>query len=99
MDEENASYFQQQIGALRWLVELGKGDIMREVSALAAHTALPREGHLGAVLCLYAYLKQHPKCEPASDPRVLPWKPHQSCDRSNFYRTDDSVLDDNPDKP
>ena len=99
LDEENASYYQQQIGVLRWLVELGRWDIVREVSALAAHTALPREGHLGAVLHLYAYLKQCPNCELVFDPRYLPWEPHKDCDWSDFYNTEDPVMDNIPNKP
>ncbi len=37
LDSETGSYYQQQVGVLRWLVELGRWDIVREVSALAAH--------------------------------------------------------------
>ena len=49
LDPEKASYYQSQIGVLRWSVELGRVDIITEVSLLASHLALPREGHLEAV--------------------------------------------------
>ena len=52
-----ASYYQSQIGILRWMVEIGRIDIMTEVSMLSSHLAMPREGHLDAVLHVYAYLK------------------------------------------
>ena len=51
------SYYQSQIGILRWMVELGRTDIITEVSELASQLALPREGHLEAVFRTYSYLK------------------------------------------
>ena len=64
----DASYYSSQIGILRWLVELGRMDIAVEVSQLAAFSAAPREGHLAAVLHLYAYLKSHKRCKIVMDP-------------------------------
>jgi hypothetical protein len=55
-DEE--SYFHSQVGVLRWIVELGRIDIVTEVSCLASCLALPRKGHLEAVFYLFAYLKK-----------------------------------------
>ena len=43
---ELATYYQSQIGILRWMVEMGRIDIATEVSLLASHVALPQEGHL-----------------------------------------------------
>ena len=57
LDAGLASYYQSQIGILHWMVELGRVDIITEVSLLASHLALPREGHLEAVFHIYAYLK------------------------------------------
>ena len=48
-----------QIGVLRWMVELGRIDIITEVSMLASQLALPREGHLEAVFHIFGYLKGH----------------------------------------
>jgi len=41
LDPEECSYYQSQIGILRWMVELGRTDIITEVSTLASHLALP----------------------------------------------------------
>ena len=68
---EESSWYQQQIGVLRWMVELGRIDVATEVSMLAAHTALPREGHLLAVLHLYAYLSKHNRSKTVYDPTVI----------------------------
>jgi len=54
-----ASYFQGLIGVLRWIIELGRVDIMTPVSLLSRYLALPREGHLEAALHIFAYLKSH----------------------------------------
>ena len=52
-----ASYYQSLIGILRWIVELGRADLVMETSALASMMALPREGHLNAVFQMFAFLK------------------------------------------
>jgi hypothetical protein len=59
LDNEMANRFQQLIGILRWACELGRVDIMLEVSLLSSHTAMPRQGHLEVVYHIFAYLKQH----------------------------------------
>ena len=65
---ELATYSQSQIGILCWMVEMGRIDIATEVSLLASHVALPREGHLEAVLHMYAYLKHKHNSHLALDP-------------------------------
>ncbi len=44
-----ATYYQSQVGVLRWMVELGRVDINTEGSMLASQMAVPREGHREAV--------------------------------------------------
>jgi Reverse transcriptase (RNA-dependent DNA polymerase) len=60
LKEEDASYYQSQIGVLRWIVEIGRGDIIVEVLLLASRQlALPREGghDMAQIFHCYAYLK------------------------------------------
>jgi hypothetical protein len=57
LDPKLANYYQSLIGVLRWAVEIGRIDITTEVSMLATHMAMPREGHLNAVFRVFAYLK------------------------------------------
>ena len=56
-DPAKANYYQSQVGVLHWIVELGRVDIVAEVSILASHMAMPREGHLEALFHVFAYLK------------------------------------------
>ena len=54
---DDATHYMLQIGVLRWMVvELGRVDIITEVSMLASQLACPRKGHLEAVYRIYAYL-------------------------------------------
>jgi hypothetical protein len=46
---ETTYYYQLLIGVLRWIVEIERIDITKEVSMLASHMAMPREEHLYAV--------------------------------------------------
>jgi hypothetical protein len=56
---EFVTRYQGLIGVLRWACELGRIDILVEVSMLSLHNAMPREGHLEAVYHIFAYLKKH----------------------------------------
>jgi hypothetical protein len=58
LDAEKAARYQSDIGILRWIVEIGRVDIITEVSLLASHLAMPRMGHLMQVWHIYAFLKQ-----------------------------------------
>ena len=45
-NSEQASYFQNLIGVLRWIIELGRVDILTEVLILSRYLASPRIGQL-----------------------------------------------------
>ena len=51
------SRYLQLIGVLRWAIELGRINIMAEVSVLSQHQCQPIEGNLAAVYCVFWYLK------------------------------------------
>jgi hypothetical protein len=46
LGDNEASFYQSQIGVLHWMVEIGRIDIITEVSMLASCVAAPRAGHL-----------------------------------------------------
>ena len=52
-------YFQDLIGTLRWLSDLGRADIRYEISSLSNFFAKPRIGHLFQTLHIYKYLEMH----------------------------------------
>ena len=79
--EEHAEY-QQLIGMLGWATELGRIDILFELSLLSSHLALPCEGHLEAVYGIFAYLDKHLDCNLVFDY----YKP--KIDTSSFTSTD-----------
>jgi hypothetical protein len=62
------TFYQNLIGILRWIVELGRIDIAYEVSILSRYLAQPRTGHLVQALHTFKYLEIHHKNELAFDP-------------------------------
>jgi hypothetical protein len=82
LDPIRANFFQSQIGILRWCVELGRIEIMTDVSMLSTYLCLPREGHLDAVFHVFAYLVLHHNYRVVFDP------PHPSVDMGAFIKTD-----------
>ena len=79
------SFFQQQIGVLRWLVELGRIDITAEVSMLAAFLAGAREGHVHAMLHVFAYLNLHDRSRLVLDPSYIQHGEELTADWAGFY--------------
>jgi hypothetical protein len=94
---EMANYFQSQIGILRWCVELGRIEIITEVSMLSTFLCIPREGHLDAVYHLFAYMSLHHNARVVFDPtypdidmRVFiktDWKPMYGLSRRRSRQT------------
>jgi hypothetical protein len=52
---------------------------------LAAYSAAPRQGHLAAVLHVFAYLKAHSRSRLVLDPSYLPEVPAPEYDWTDFY--------------
>ena len=84
---ERSNFYQSQIGVLRWMVELGRIDIITEVSLLASHLALPRDGHLDAVLHIFGYLKKKHNSRVVLDPTYpeIDMGMFKKCDWKDFY--------------
>ncbi len=82
LDQEGASRYHQLIGMLRWAVEIGRVDILLEVSLLSSYLAQPREGHLEAVYNIFAYLNKQPHPPIVLDDKVI------RMNESAFEKTD-----------
>lgn len=58
LDKSDHNLFQQFIGILSWILELGRIEIHNAVARLSAFLAAPRVGHLRAALHIFSFLKQ-----------------------------------------
>ena len=61
LNDDDVTFFQELIGVLHWATEIGRVDILLEVSLLSQYQANPREGHLEQLLHIFAFLRKHPK--------------------------------------
>ena len=87
LDARRANYFQGLIGVLRWIVELGRIDILVAVSMLSSYLACPRVGHLEGVFHVFAYLKTYCKSTLVFDETepVFDESRFTECDWSEYY--------------
>ena len=82
LGEELTNIYKQLIGVLRWSIELGRIDILTEVSSLSQHLCSPREGHLDSVYGIFRYLQKN-----------LDKKPGRMAYDPMYEPTDDNVFD------
>jgi hypothetical protein len=81
LNTQDSTFYQHLIGVLHWIVELGRVDVICEVSMLSSYLANPRDGHLDAALHLYSYLRNNHNARLVLDPT------YPKIDESNFkYR-------------
>ena len=101
LDEDQATYYQSQIGILHWIVELGRVDITTEVSLLASHVALPRKGQLQTVFHIYGYLKKRHNSRLALDPSYpeIDMRVSHQADWADFYGDVKEAIPDNAPEP
>jgi hypothetical protein len=87
LDPETASYYQSQVGILRWMVEIGRVDMITEISLLASHLALPRQGHMEAVFHVFGHIKRKHNSRMVFDPTYpeIDMRDFKECDWKSFY--------------
>jgi hypothetical protein len=71
LGDEMVSRYLNLIGVLRWACELGRVDILFEVSVMSSYCAMPRIGHLHQLYRIFAYLKQHENSRIVFDSRII----------------------------
>jgi len=88
LNDEAANYYQQLIGVLRWIVELGRIDIHVHTAMMSSHMMQPREGHLKEVLHIFAYLKHHANASMIFDDVCVNWDDESfpKHNWTNYYR-------------
>lgn len=98
---EVANWYQSAIGVLRWAIELGRIDVTTETSMLASQMALPREGHLVAVLRIFGYLRKHHNSRIAFDPTypIIDYESFETKDWKRFYNNVKEPLPPNAPEP
>ena len=76
-DDNLCTVYQNLIGVLRWTCELGRLDILHEVSILSQYLAQPRIGHLQQAMNIFYYLKYHDRSWLEMDPSTfdIDWIP------------------------
>ena len=68
-NDQQVTLYQNMIGILRWVVELGRIDIAYEVSVLSRFLVNPRTGHLVQALHIFKYLDIHKENSLVFDPK------------------------------
>ena len=69
LDSDGVTRFQELIGILQWAIEIGRVDILTEVSMLSTYRASPRQGHIMEQLMhIFGYLRKKPKLTLYFDP-------------------------------
>ena len=61
LDQDVIPTFQELICILWWAVEIGRFDIVTEISMLSIYQASPREGHLKRIYHIFAFFNKNPK--------------------------------------
>jgi len=101
LDIDGIRLYQSLIGALQWVVTLGRFDVFVGVATMSSFRVAPRQGHLERLKRMYGYLKRQP--DGAIRFRVgIP--DHESRDTPKQYEWIDSVYGPNeeelpPDMP
>ena len=91
LDHNGITMFQELIGILRWATEMGRVDILYELSVLSSYQAAPRQGHLDQVLHIFGYLKHKPKLTLYLDPTRMPV--HANIFRNNAHEFKEQYRD------
>jgi hypothetical protein len=88
LDDAATNYYMELIGILRWIVELGRMDIMIDVTLLSSYTMQPRMGHLDQAFHIFGYLKRNRRATLIFDDSYVDWdeSTFTTHDCTDFYR-------------
>ena len=98
---KQANYYQSLMGILQWMVEIGRVDMLTEVSMMASQLAMPREGHLECVFHMFAYLKIKHNSRMVFDPTYpdIDMNAFKECDWKEFYPGAKEAIPENKPEP
>jgi hypothetical protein len=95
-------FYQQLVGQLRWLVELGRIDLSYATSRMSSFLVNPRVGHLHELFHIFGYIKRKPSLELIFDPFVGNAPRHSSDSATkwhDFYPDAQEIIPDNAPAP
>jgi hypothetical protein len=58
LDDDKTKIYQSLIGALQWVIQIGRFDVSTAVMTLSRFRAMPRQGHLDRVRRIHGYLSK-----------------------------------------
>jgi hypothetical protein len=101
LNAELASWYASFIGMLQWMVEIGRVDIITEVSMMASQMAAPREGHLDALLYMFGFPKINHNLRMAYDPSypTIDMSAFKECNWKQFYGDVKETIPSNAPEP
>ena len=101
LDPDRESNYLTIIGILRWMIELGRINMIIEVSLLSSHIALPREGHQEASVHVMMHIVQRYNSRLVYDPSYpeIDHSVFKEFDWSEFYRDVKEAIPMNAPKP
>jgi hypothetical protein len=101
LQDTAAQYYMELISILRWIVKLGRMDIMVDVSMLSSYTMQPHIGHLDQVFHIFGYLKRNKYATLIFDESRVDWDEatFQTHDWTDFYRDAKEILPPNAPAP
>jgi len=59
VDAEMITQYQSMIGALQWVISLGRFDICTAIMTMSRFCVAPHKGHVSRVKCIYGYLAKN----------------------------------------
>jgi hypothetical protein len=88
LPENAAIYYMELIGILCWAIELGRIDIMIDISLLSSYCMQPCMGHLDQVFHIFGYLKRNKLATIMFNEQCVDWdkSAFKKHDWTDFYR-------------
>jgi len=101
LDPKRANYYQSLMGVLQWMVEIGRVDMITEVSMMASQLAMPREGHLECLFHMFSYLNIKHNSRMVFDPTypTIDMSQFKECEWKTFYASAKEAIPGNAPEP
>ena len=101
LDPKRANYYQSLMGVLQWMVDIGRVDMITEVSMMASQLAMPREENLECLYHFFAYLSIKHNSRMVFDPTYpnIDMNHFKECEWKTFYASTKEAIPGNVPAP